>query len=134
MAPNPWPQVPPTPTCARPTTGATALTWRCCSCWSSFSCSVMTSKRVAGVLDTYCTQSCPSSVHSLQGKGNDGPHRPSHGPAAQCTCSGLLRTCVECCRGCRGGQALHRGGTWLQASPCALGQSGVAAGGQAEAA
>merc|ERR1719240_877883 len=28
----------------------------------------MTSSRVAGVLETYCTQSCPSSVHSLGGR------------------------------------------------------------------
>lgn len=105
-----------------------SLAWRCCSCWSSFSCKntreqaprrcrpsvsltptpvrvelssntkqansiydsvqacnpirgwrvevlarsltcwLMTSRRVAGVLETYWTQSCPSSVHSRGGR------------------------------------------------------------------
>ncbi len=40
--------------------------WRCCKRWSRFSCSVTTSRRVAGVDDTYCTHNLPSSVHSLR--------------------------------------------------------------------
>jgi len=32
---------------------ASELTWRCCSCWSSLSCRLITSNLVAGVLDTY---------------------------------------------------------------------------------
>jgi hypothetical protein len=42
-----------------------SLACRCCSLRSSSSCRLMTSRRVAGVLETYCTHSCPSSVHSL---------------------------------------------------------------------
>ena len=42
-----------------------SLACRCCSFRSSSSCRLITSRRVAGVLDTYWTHSCPSSVHSL---------------------------------------------------------------------
>lgn len=45
-----------------------SLAWRCCKRWSKASCKLITSKRVAGVLETYCTQSCPSSVHSRGGR------------------------------------------------------------------
>ena len=103
------------------TKGATTLTWRCCSCWSSFSCSVMTSRRVAGVLDTYCTHSCPSSVHSLQGKGQ-GVHAPQTCRWGSCTVH--LQQAIEDVYGVlervQRGQALHRGGTRLQALTCAL--------------
>ena len=42
-----------------------------CLCWrlvSSFSCRLMTSSLVAGVLDTLCTHSCPPSLHSRGGR------------------------------------------------------------------
>lgn len=48
--------------------GCSVRTWRCCSCWSSFSWRLMTSRRVAGVLDTCCTHSWPSCVHSRGGR------------------------------------------------------------------
>ena len=42
--------------------------WRCCSLVSSCSCWLITSRRVAGVLDTHCTQSFPPSLHSRGGR------------------------------------------------------------------
>jgi hypothetical protein len=43
---------------------------RCSRRWSSCSCKLITSSRVAGVLETYCTHSWPSSVHSLRSAGS----------------------------------------------------------------
>mmetsp|Transcript_88241 Transcript_88241/g.121810 ORF Transcript_88241/g.121810 Transcript_88241/m.121810 type:complete len:223 (+) Transcript_88241:664-1332(+) len=42
--------------------------WRASSLWSRCSCVLITSRRVAGVADTYCTHNCPSSVHSRGGR------------------------------------------------------------------
>ena len=45
-----------------------SLAWRCWRRVSSCSWRLMTSSRVAGVLETHCTHSCPASDHSRGGR------------------------------------------------------------------